>query len=132
MAIFLIRLWDFVKTNWRPFLIGIVVLVACVALKVQSESYFVRLQEVQDAHEEEIRKINEIRSEEQRQHDENLKRLQESLDAIQARYDIAKRDLDDKKKQEIVDIVNCYGSDPDELARQLSNVTGFSIVLPTE
>jgi predicted nuclease with TOPRIM domain len=105
--------------------------VGIILYKQRSDDFADHIKEIQDAQDEEVKRIEAVREEERRQHEENLKQLQETLSMVQAQYDEAKCDLDEKKKQEIIDIVNQYGSNPDELARQLSEVTGFSVILPS-
>jgi uncharacterized membrane protein (DUF106 family) len=126
----LLTTWAFVKKYWQIGLLVLGVIVGFILFRGQGSDYAKRLKEIQDAHDDEIKQINAARAEEERQHDLDVKRLQDALSAVQAQYDAAKKDLDDKKKKEIEDIVKQYGSNPNELAKQLSAATGFQIVLP--
>jgi septal ring factor EnvC (AmiA/AmiB activator) len=128
--IFLTTVWTYIKKFWQLALFVAGFIVVCVFFKERDDDLSKKLKEIQDAHDDEMKKIDAARVEQQRQHEENEKKLRETLAAIQSQYEAAKKDLDEKKKQEIIDIVAQYGTDPDQLAVQLSNVTGFTIILP--
>jgi len=130
--IFLQKAWAFTKKYWQLALLILGAVAGVLLFRKQDTNFADDLKKIQDAHQTELRQIEAARAEEQHQHLVNEKRLQDSLEAVQAQYDSAKKDLDDKKKREIEDIVKQYGDNPTELARQLSAVTGFSIILPTQ
>lgn len=90
------------------------------------------IRKIQDAHDAEIKKINAAREEERAAHEANLRQLQRVLADVQRQYDDARLELDKKKKAEITDLVKRYGDDPQGLAEKLSAVTGFKVVLPEE
>ena len=131
MLNFFSKAWTFLKSYWQTCLLIVGSIVGIILYKQRSDDFTDHIKEIQDAQDEEVKRIEAACEEERRQHEENLKQLQETLSMVQAQYDEAKRDLDEKKKQEIIDIVNQYGSNPDKLARQLSEVTGFSVILPS-
>ncbi len=127
---FLKRLWIFVKTYWQLLVAGLGAIVGFLLLRRSEQTFSERYKKLQDAHDAEIKKIDAARLEERAAHDANLKKLQDALNAVQAQYDAAKKQLDDSKKKEIADIVKAYSDRPDELARKLSESTGFQIILP--
>lgn len=131
MVIFLQKAWAFAKKYWQIFALALGAIIAAIVFREQSSSFVERLKDIQDAHDEEIKKIEAARAEERRQHEENEKKLRAALDAVQQQYDSAMKDLDDKKKKEIADLVKQYGDNPTELAKKLSAATGFSIILPS-
>lgn len=122
--------WTYVKKFWSLALLIIGAVVAFVLFRRKESTFVDRLQQINALHAEEIQKINSIREEEARQHEANLKQLQDTLDMVQRRYDEAKRNLDDKKRREVEDIVKRFSNDPDALAKKLSEATGFKIVMP--
>lgn len=124
-------IWSYVKKYWSYAALLLAVIFGYLLFKKEQIDFADALKKIQEAHEEEIRKIQEAREEERRQHEANLKRLQDTLDAVQKQYDDAKKDLDTKKKKEIEDLVKQFGDNPDELAKKLSEATGFVIVLPS-
>lgn len=119
------------KKNWQILLLVFGFVFSIFLFRRRDQNFVERLEKIQDDHKKEIQKINEIREKERRQHEENESRLKETLALIQSKYDLSKKELDDKKKKQIQEIVEKHGSDPDELAAQLSNVTGFKII-PSE
>lgn len=122
-------IWTYIKKYWELFLLIVGAFVYVLLYRKQKESFIDDLKKVQEAHEEEIRKINKAREDERTKLEENEKRLRVTLETVQKQYDEARKELDEKKKKEIETLVNQYGDKPDELAKRLSDVTGFEIVL---
>lgn len=118
------------KKNWKIIFLILGVAFSFLLFKKKDQTFLERLEKIQDDHEKEIKKINEARERERRLHEENEARLKEVLREIQTQYESEKRLLDKKKQSEIKSIVEKHGSDPDELAIQLSKVTGFKVILP--
>lgn len=127
----LATIWAYIKKYWGIAAVVVGAILAFVVFKRQDVSFADQLKQIQDAHDAELKQIQAARDEEQKEHLANEKRLQDTLDAVQKQYDSAKKDLDDKKKKEIEDIVKQYGDDPGALAQKLSESTGFTIVLPS-
>lgn len=123
-------IWAYVKKWWGLAALVIGAVVAFFVFRGQSTNFAERLKALQDVHDEELKKISDIRAQEQKEHIQNEKRLQETLDAVQRHYDEAKKQLDEKKKAEVEDIVTKFGDDPDAMARKLAEATGMTIVLP--
>ncbi len=124
--------WSYVKKFWGIVALVAGVIVAFFLLRRRDATTFTdQLKKIQDAHDEEIRAIALAREEEQQQRLINEKRLQDALEAVQLQYNEAKKNLDSKKKKEIEDLVKEHGDDPEALARKLSELTGFVIVMPS-
>ena len=121
--------WAYIKKYWELFMFILGAFVYVVLYRKQKETFVDDLKKLQDAHEEELRKINKAREDERSKLEENEKRLRAALDAVQKQYDDARKELDERKKKEIESLVSQYGDKPDELAKKLSEVTGFDIVL---
>ena len=126
----LATVWAYVKKYWSLVALVGGVVFAVVFMRKQGSDFAENLKKIQDLHDEELKKIQEVRAEEKRQHEENQRKLQEALATVQQHYDEAKKDLDAKKKAQIEDLVKKYKDDPDELAKRLSEATGFTIILP--
>ena len=122
---------SYVKKYWGIAALVVGAIVAFFLFKKQDTSFSDRLKQIQDAHDVELKQIQDARDEEEREHQANEKRLKDTLDAVQQQYDAAQKDLDDKKRQEVEDLVRQYGDDPDALAKKLSEATGFTVVLPS-
>lgn len=121
-----------IKKYWQYLVMALSAVLSVVIFRKRDDSYADDLKKINDAHQKELHDIELAREEEHRKNVENEKRLSEALAHVQRQYDDAKKNLDDKKRKEIEDIVRKYANDPDELAKQLSAATGFSVVLPTE
>jgi Tfp pilus assembly protein PilO len=127
--IFLRKILTFIKTYWKYFLAGVSVLVGFIFLGKKNLDPSV-IQKINDAHEDELKKIKELHEKERLENAANLKRMQDTLDEVQKQYDIENKKLDDKKRQEIQDLIKKHGNNPDELAKALSGATGFQIFIP--
>lgn len=123
-------IWAYVKKYWGIAVLVIGALIAFFVFKHQDVSFADQLKKIQDAHDEELKQIQDARAEEQRQHAANEQKLQDTLAVVQKHYDEAQRDLDDKKKREIEQIVKDFGDDPLALAKKLSEATGMTVILP--
>lgn len=131
MPILLAKAWQFLKTYWSYIALAVGAVVALLVFRQEKLDFADQLKQIQDSHDAEMKKIDDIRLEERKEHEANEAQLQSTLAAVQAQYTAAEKDLDDKKKAEIEDLVKKYSDDPTELARQLSVATGFNVVLPS-
>lgn len=121
-----------IKKYWQLLLLIVATIFGIFFFRRQGSEFAADLKAIRDNHENELKRIQDLRDEEKRQHLENQKRLESALATVQEQYDAARKDLDQKKKREIEDIVKQYGDNPTELAKQLSSATGFSIILPVK
>ena len=128
--LFLQKFLAFVKKYWQLFLLLAGAFVSIVLFRRQQSTFIDDMKKLQDAHDEEIKRINDAREQERKIRVENEKRLRDALAAVQSQYDLAMKELDAKKKREVEALVKEYGNRPDELARKLSEATGFVIILP--
>ena len=124
------KLWLYIKKYWQVISMICGGVAAFLLLRKEDKSFQDELKKLQNSHDEELKKIQLAHDEERRQHEENVKKLQETLANVQSQYDAAKKELDDEKKKEIEELVKNYGEDPEALSQKLSEVTGFQIVLP--
>lgn len=96
----------------------------------QSGDLAATLEKIQKAHQDEIDAINAANEQRSQATQQNLKKMQERLDAVEKQYAEAQQELDEQKKAEITDILAKDGHDPEALAKKLSEATGFRIILP--
>lgn len=122
--------WAYVKKYWSLALLIVGGVVAFFIFRQREISFANEYKKIKDAHDEELKRIQEARAEEKRQHEENQRKLEAALAAVQQQYAEAKKDLDAKKKREIAELVKQYSDDPMALAQKLSEATGFTIVMP--
>jgi uncharacterized protein (DUF927 family) len=132
MSLFLEKSWTYLKQYWKVILLVAGGVVGLLLLRKREMSFTKQLKKLQLARDEEIKKIIEAHEDERRRHEENMKKLKETLALVQQQYDDAKKVLDDKKKKQVTQLVKQYGDQPDELARQLSSLTGFNVIMPKE
>jgi flagellar motility protein MotE (MotC chaperone) len=121
--------WKFTKKYWQTILLVVACTCAYNMIQKSREGVAETLHKMQEAHEEELAKVNSIREEERRQHEANLAQLQASLEAEKKVYEEKKQVFEEKRNTEIVNLVKQYGDDPSALAQKLSDVTGFQIII---
>ena len=131
MNIFLRKMRSLLRDYWQLLMAAIGTFFGFLLLRRKDREHEDSIKKMLDSHKIEIEKINFVIEEERRQRAENEKQLKIALEAVQLEYETAKKQLDEKKKKEIEEIVNQYGKDPIELAKKLSEATGFSIILPS-
>lgn len=119
-----------IKKYWFYFTSFAVFVLGFLFFRKKTSNLADQISEINERHNKEIERINEIRFKERELLKKNEEILRKTLAEITLKYEEAQRELTKKKKEEIEKIVKEYGSDPDELAIQLSNVTGFKIVFP--
>jgi len=124
--------WTIIKKYWNVVLLVVSATAGYFFFRREQDRFSDRYNQLQIAHDDEMRKIQSAREEERKQHEENLKRLQDTLDLIQKQYDEDKRAFEEKKKEQVTQIVKKYGKSPEELAKRVSEVTGFKIIFPEE
>jgi hypothetical protein len=125
------KTWTFLKENASIALSVIVVVVAMISMSTCGDrSIETRLDAMAIAHTEEIRRLTEATEEERRRHDENMRRLREDLDQVARRHDEAIAALEKKKTQQVDALVRKYEDDPVGVAKQISAITGFQVVMP--
>ena len=126
------KIWAFIKKHWQLILLVIIVIAGAYAYRRREVDFIDDYRKIQDAHAQEIRKIQAAQDEERHRLEENQKHLQAALDAVKKQYDEAQKELDDRKKKEVDQIVHDYGNNPDELAKKLAEVGGFAVVIPPQ
>jgi c-di-AMP phosphodiesterase-like protein len=130
--LFLKKLWAGVKEYWAIALLVLGAIVAFFLLRKKDISFADRFNEIRDIHDKELETIQDVREEEQRQHEANRLKLEATLEVVQANYDDAMKELDSKKKKEIAEIVKQHKGNPDSLAKKLSEATGFKVIFPED
>ncbi len=129
-------IWAWIKKHWRLLLAIVGTMFSVIGglflFKRQTTNVGDQIKAINDAHAEELKKINDARTQEQAQHVANEKKLNDTLAAVQAQYDASQKQLDDQKKAEVAQLVKKYGDKPDELAKQLAAATGFVVIMPEQ
>jgi len=132
MITFFQKFWLYLKKYWQPVLLAIAGIMGFFLFRRNTQNWTDRIKELQDQHDTELKKIDDARAEEDAAHKKDIKDLQVTLDSVQKQYDDAKKVLDENKKAEITEIIKKYQDDPDGLAKELSDATGFPVVTTSE
>lgn len=122
---------EFLKKNWLTLVLVGVIVGGILWMRSQQVDYAQAIKDLNDSHQVEIRKINEARQQEAKEHAEQLRRLQETVDKIEADYAKAIADLEKEREDRKKQIVRNYGNKPDDLAALLANQFGF-VVKPAQ
>lgn len=131
MLLFWKKFVDFLKKYWQY--------IAVFAAGVGAVLFFKRKPPVQDdtktirdSYDKQINQINNIHQNERDKQDALADKLETNLSVVEKQYEEQKKDLDEKKKEEIKTILQQHQDDPTELAKKLSEVTGFKVIMPEE
>jgi septal ring factor EnvC (AmiA/AmiB activator) len=122
--------WAYVKKYWSFAVLVLAMVFGYFLLRKTEQDVAEQIKKIQDAHEKELNEILRAREEERQRLEENSKKLQAALESIQKQYETAKKELDAATRQKIQDIVEEHGDDPVALAQKLSEVTGFTVIMP--
>lgn len=85
-----------------------------------------------DAKDNQLDQIDNIRKDERDNEDAVDKKLEEGLKIVEQQYEQQKKEFSEKKKEEIKNVLQVHKNDPVGLAKKLSEVTGFKIIMPEE
>jgi uncharacterized membrane protein YgaE (UPF0421/DUF939 family) len=132
MKLFFKKAWLYAKKYWAWIMLGVGVFFAMALFRNRENSYLKKYRSIVEANDRQLAAMKAAHQEEIEKHKEAERKLRVTLEKIQKEYDQARKDLDDKKKEEIRQIVVKYGNDPVALAQQLHAATGFTIIMPEE
>lgn len=136
IATFMKKAWEFAKP-YRSYIFTVLITVAVVVvgllvLKRKTDSIVDAMVQQQKVHDEQLKKIEEATIAERKAHEENVARLMSSLAEVQKRHDDDMRALDEKKSKQVNQLVQKFKDDPNGMAKQISDITGFQLVIPSE
>lgn len=119
--------WLFVKKYAWIFFAVVAGILAIVLLRRSPTDLADQIDAINKRHAEEVRKIREAEEQRLRDHEENQRRLEEALKALDERYKRAITDLDSQKRAEVDRILKEHGDDPDALAAELAEALGLQV-----
>ncbi len=125
------KIKDFFKKYWQYVAIFGAGVASVLFLKKKSPTQD-DTKSIRDSHDKQIDQINNVRQTERDKQDELSEKLQTDLSVVEKQYEQQKKNLDEKKKEEIKTILQQHQDDPIELAKKLSEVTGFKVIMPKE
>lgn len=94
------------------------------------DSFVERLKEVQIIHDKELEKVLKAQIVERERHEQNLRKLQQDLNAAIAKHEEKLKELENQKEAEVKRIFEKYRNDPSGLAQELGRVTGIPVYIP--
>jgi gas vesicle protein len=130
MSIFFNKVLDFFKKYWGYIAMFFGGVIAVLTLRKKSDSADVK--PIRDSYDAQLDLATKVRHEENQEEDEAGKKLASDLAHVQKQYVDQKKNLDEKKKEEIKTILQQHQDDPVGLAEKLSKATGFKVIMPEE
>ena len=122
----ILKFWAWLKKNWK-FVAGIIVTLAVFSLTRRGPSLKHLISKINDDYDKEIDVLNESHKKEIQAHEELKERYDSIMSQIVEEYDKKSDKLEKEKDKKIKKILRDHSDDPDEITRQLSELTGFSI-----
>lgn len=119
--------WLFVKKYAWLFFAVVTGILAIVLLRRSPTDLADQIDAINKRHAEEVRKIREAEEQRLRDREENQKRLEEALKALDERYKRTITNLDSQKRAEVDRILKEHGDDPDALAAELAEALGLQV-----
>lgn len=132
MLLGLKKVWSFIKNYWYIPVIVIGIIVGTIVFREVPQSLLDMLNKRKELHKKELEVIEQVKKEEREKREKALAVYHKTLEQIEEKYEKSKKDLSLRKKNKIKKIIEDTHDDPDELAKQLADQTGFQIVYPKE
>lgn len=123
-----LKVWNWLKSNWFIVAVAAIVVVIFAGIATKTQSLTKILEETNKRHQKEIEDITASHERDIKARDEAINKYQESLQRIEEEYEAAKKELDNRKTETVIKIIRETGGKPEELAKALSNTTGFIVV----
>jgi len=127
------KIKKFVKSTWFWVLLVPSVFVAfIIAFWRNRSNLFELMQDIRASGKKEVEDIKKIREEELQSQSEADKLFERRMKKVEEDFAKEKKEFDEKKKNEVEQLLISTKSDPVKLAEELSKVTGFKIIFPEE
>lgn len=130
--LFLHKIRLFFKKYWKVIVLVLSAIITLIVFRGNISSFADDYKKINEVHEEEVEAINKARLEERETKVENKKKLDKALVVVEKEYEANSEKLDRKKKREVAKLIKDHGNNPNKLAEELSNATGFKVILPEE
>jgi len=130
LSSFFKKISTFLKTYWQyiaVFFAGVASVLWARRKPITDDS-----KDTWDAHDKQLDAINDVRKDERTKTDASNEKLERDLATVERQYEDHKKNLDEKKKNEIKSILEKHQDDPVALAKRLSAATGFKVIMPEE
>ena len=121
------KAWLWCKHNWKALALLVYTIVLYLFFSKNARNAKKILEEARKAHKAEVELLKDSHSLEIKKRDENLKKYNDTLKAIEAKYTEENKKLSLLKKRRVKEIVDKHGDDPQKLAELVSDTFGIQI-----
>jgi len=128
MSLALTAVWNFLKNNWQVVVLVVALAAGYAWIRQQQADTAHVIEQMNDAHQVEVEKINNARTIEQTEHAQQLKILQDSIAKIQTDYVAAQKQLEEQQAAQRSEIVKKYSDDSAGLAQLAAEKLGLEVV----
>lgn len=122
--------WEYAKKYAWIFFAVVAGVLAMILLRRSPVDMADQIEAINKRHAEEIARIRAAEETRLREREDNQKRLEDALKALDERYRNAIAGLDGEKKAEVDRILKEHSDDPDALATELAAALGFQVQKP--
>jgi hypothetical protein len=126
--IFLKKAWSFTKNYWYIPAILVAILITFFTTRTNNEKLLSILKKATENHKKEIDIINNLHEEEIRKRDQLIKEHAETLEILEQEHNLKLSELDKKKKKEVDNIIEKFDGDTESLAKEISKKLGVEYV----
>tara|TARA_R110000765_G_scaffold333034_1_gene423640 strand:- start:813 stop:1232 length:420 start_codon:yes stop_codon:yes gene_type:complete len=121
------KAWLWCKHNWKVVALFVYTLVLYLFFSKNARNAKTILDEARNAHKAEVELLKNSHSLEIQKRNENLKKYNDTLKAIEVKYAEENKKLSLLKKRRVKEIVDKHGDDPQKLAELVSDTFGIQI-----
>ena len=128
MLLSLKKIWSFLKNYWYIPVVLLGIIVVLVATQSKPDVLIEVLKKATENHNKEVDGMKKIHEEEIVKREKATEVYHETVKKVEEKYQEDKKKLSNKKKKEIKKLVMKNQENPEELARELAELTGFDFV----
>ena len=122
---FLKKAWVWIKKYWQLPVLAVYTFILWIFFRDKAQKAVEVYLSSRQSYEDQIEVINNAHKEEIQKRDRILEEYTKVLEAIEGEYTLSRKNLDDKKKKEVKELVKKHLDDPKELAKLISEEYGF-------
>ncbi len=121
---------SFLKAHWLSIVLSLALASGVALFQHNQTGWAQTVSSLNAAHQVEVDKITQAQQEEEKQHAEEVKALQDTLTEIQTNYATAQAQLQKRQTAEAAAIVSKYGKNVGGLTNLFAQKMGFTVVAP--
>ena len=126
------KTWIWLKHYWYFPVIVVLAIAAFIFTGGRSRSLISVIANAMDSHSKEVYAIEKTHQEEIEKREKALTLYHFTIALIESKLKGQEEKLDEKKKKEIKRLIEENQDNPEELAKRISDFTGFPVVMPEE